>query len=930
MRYKILTFIFFVLGLAGAINLKSAYYVSSASGDDANPGTFELPFKTIQKAAGIMQPGDTCYIREGTYRESVVPSAPGSAGSPMVFTNYNNEKVIVTGTDLVTNWEVHQGYIYKATTGKGATQLFINGKHFHQASFPEFDPATQDTRAWADVEFFPDKTGIVDGLSQFSTLGGAYVLGLCGSRWISVIGTVTSQNGDKVSVNKASLHWSNVFPSIYLGQGKGFVTNHIRLLDHPGEWYANGSTLYLWPIDQKTPDGLLIEARTRQTGFDLSGKSYIVVKGIDFKAANVVMKNSSHCTLRECCVRYHIPFFYFSDGFNRDSRDPETWQGNGIEVSGESNLVTGCYIAHSWGDGITVWGKNNRVENCIIEDCDWEGVDSAPVSITGTGHLLTQNTLRNSARSILVHRYLATGKITYNNMYHSGLMCDDLGLTYSFQTDGKNTEIAWNHVHDNYAPHNGPGIYLDNGDTNYVVHHNVIWNCETAVRLNLPSVNNTICNNTFHGNKQNMGAWGPDGTAMTGVYTANNLSDLPGFMGNAMDSNFVAADTQLMDPAKFDFRLKENSVLIDKGIEIENITGIFSGMAPEPGAYEYNQPAWPAGSSLQVPDFADDVPAAPDNLSGSALVPGSISLFWRDNSLHEDGYFIERKTENSFYVVIDTVAADVVGFTDTLVGNARLYEYRVKAFNFFGLSPQSNSIKIMSLSDGSVIHLEAEKYTTMEGIQKETDHISHCDDSDWIVFNEVDFGAGFDSCTVKMAVDDEYQGKTIELRLDAKGGKLVGKYITTGTGSWSYFLQQGFYTDSISGVHDLYIVFKGGYGIGNFDWFEFARSAGRMPSHLEPINRDTPMDVYPNPSAAVFNVSFTLQFKTDASLYLYGASGNLVSVIPLPHCNAGRNEVAVDMKNHASSIGPGLFYLRIIAHDTTQVFSATRKLMYIP
>ena len=45
------------------------YYVSP-SGSDTNPGTSELPFETIQKAADIVVAGDTVIVRDGVYTDS--------------------------------------------------------------------------------------------------------------------------------------------------------------------------------------------------------------------------------------------------------------------------------------------------------------------------------------------------------------------------------------------------------------------------------------------------------------------------------------------------------------------------------------------------------------------------------------------------------------------------------------------------------------------------------------------------------------------------------------------------------------------------------------------------------------------------------------------------------------------------------------------
>ncbi len=43
------------------------YYVDGIAGQDANPGSLALPFKTIQRAANAVNPGDTVIVRNGTY-----------------------------------------------------------------------------------------------------------------------------------------------------------------------------------------------------------------------------------------------------------------------------------------------------------------------------------------------------------------------------------------------------------------------------------------------------------------------------------------------------------------------------------------------------------------------------------------------------------------------------------------------------------------------------------------------------------------------------------------------------------------------------------------------------------------------------------------------------------------------------------------------
>ena len=49
------------------------YYVdqNNPQTSDSNPGTEDLPWKTIQKAAETIMAGDTVYVKEGTYNEQI-------------------------------------------------------------------------------------------------------------------------------------------------------------------------------------------------------------------------------------------------------------------------------------------------------------------------------------------------------------------------------------------------------------------------------------------------------------------------------------------------------------------------------------------------------------------------------------------------------------------------------------------------------------------------------------------------------------------------------------------------------------------------------------------------------------------------------------------------------------------------------------------
>lgn len=93
--------IFIVINiLAFQLFFATNYYVSPSGDDDAN-GQLETPFQTIQRATYAVGPGDTVFIRNGTYSynypESLIVflTISGTAGNPITFKNYPEETPVL-------------------------------------------------------------------------------------------------------------------------------------------------------------------------------------------------------------------------------------------------------------------------------------------------------------------------------------------------------------------------------------------------------------------------------------------------------------------------------------------------------------------------------------------------------------------------------------------------------------------------------------------------------------------------------------------------------------------------------------------------------------------------------------------------------------------------------------------------------------------
>jgi parallel beta-helix repeat protein len=117
-------------------NSSTEYYVSP-TGSDSNSGTFQEPFKTIQKALNTVSAGDTISIRGGTYREKLTVKTSGTSGNSITIQNYENENVVIDGSGVSGSniiYIYNKSYITikgleicNSSSGNTPTGIFVEG-----------------------------------------------------------------------------------------------------------------------------------------------------------------------------------------------------------------------------------------------------------------------------------------------------------------------------------------------------------------------------------------------------------------------------------------------------------------------------------------------------------------------------------------------------------------------------------------------------------------------------------------------------------------------------------------------------------------------------------------------------------------------------------------------------------------------------------
>ncbi len=86
------------------LTFSKTYYVDgkAANADDNGPGAQQRPFRTVNKAAQVLQPGERVVIAEGVYREWVNPARGGSGPDKMIgYEAAPGAKVVIKGSAVL-------------------------------------------------------------------------------------------------------------------------------------------------------------------------------------------------------------------------------------------------------------------------------------------------------------------------------------------------------------------------------------------------------------------------------------------------------------------------------------------------------------------------------------------------------------------------------------------------------------------------------------------------------------------------------------------------------------------------------------------------------------------------------------------------------------------------------------------------------------
>lgn len=796
-----------------ARDLLASYYVATDGNDTQTAGSLDAPFATIGRASKFAQPGDTIFLRGGVYREQVELARSGTAGSPITFQAYGNEDVRVTTTEVLSGWTQHSGNIYKASfdsnlRGRNGFTLFANGQLMTEAH-------------WSD------QGGNVNTLvsSNFASMGGgdknsftdSALVGLPDDYWNGAF--VWAQTSDFTMEARRIADFDGSTGRITLARSfdrdprsgdKFLIYDHLNALNAPGEWYFDEATdtVYFWAPNGGDPDSYLVEAKVRDEGFDLNGNDYIHIKNIDFQGGDIDMTGSDGVLLQGA----HIV------APNRGFGPEGSGGAEALDVNGSGNVIRDNEIEYAWATVARFAGDDNHFINNYVHHAGFNNSNTAVVSLVAGAErsLISHNTIEHIGRAAIGGVGGVRSVIQYNDVSRVAQMTADVGAIYLLNNSLGNSVIHHNVFHDITAKLSN-GVYLDNNASDVAVHHNITYNTSAfGGKINLPNSYVLWFNNT-HYSSGTIDAWGPSTSrdSSTGSKFFNNIissldSDLTNSADPAEASNnvYTSSSGNFIDAAAGDFRLRSTSAAVDAGRVIAGVTDGFTGTAPDAGALELGQAMWDFGHNFATPPtpiyqwsalpFSNRVEnpsfdAGLDNWTAAAGTPSRYTgnaWNYRADALAIVGTgSLELKPGDRLEQEIDGLLPNT---TYTVSGFARLVK---------DLQLESNDGTNGSFSSG---------------IHRDERYIGDVQSGEWVKFNAVDFGSGtpfYDRIEIGTLGNSAL---SVQLRLDGPTGQLIGTLSVPSRGEPWFVTRANI--SSVTGVHDLYVVFQGNGGVeGKFD-----------------------------------------------------------------------------------------------------------------
>lgn len=504
---RLFTLLLASLTISLSVNAQTSYHVYSTEipwiSESVNQENGKI--YSIKQAITNASDGDSIIIHEGIYRERIDVTK-----NNLKFASYQDDYVLVTGSDLVSGWSaangmeagVMQANISGLSIETPYSQLFTDGAMQQMARFPNnttgkmMEPMDPNSgyglldRIWKDQGVGADcYASFKDATLPSVDLDGGVFRAIVGKNRHYAVGNITAKARTSftfTATNNSQWKEEASIADTYHKFGYGVIF-HKNLIDAPGEWFVEGSTLYYMPTGNNV-NTERVELQAREYVLTINNKDGTSIHGINFSAGLVRIEDADNSSITDCSFRYLSPFFK-PNGYGMNESGAK-----GFYVENCNNtLIENCYLAHNWGSMITLRDCNSStIENCVIKDFGWVAIFTAAVYLRESDETtISKCTMAEGARfHIRIDGLGGKVDMTDCDLYDAMKMGEDAGpveVTSTGRIGALNLEgstFAYNKVRDCYGIPVSAGGYLRQKITafymedaeNYTAHHNLVYN----------------------------------------------------------------------------------------------------------------------------------------------------------------------------------------------------------------------------------------------------------------------------------------------------------------------------------------------------------------------------------------------------------------------------------------------------------------------
>lgn len=560
--------------VAGAVPGPVTFHVAP-DGNDANPGTRNRPFATLEqardairslKAAGPLPPGGVSVrLRRGHYELTrpfeLTAADSGTAACPIEYGACPGEEVRLCGGRTVTGWRrvtdaaglarldpAARGKVFEADlAGQGITDLQgINDTGVYRSDpglelFFRDEPMTlarYPNRGYMHIRDVFDANGMAASgraktpagrficddprVGRWTEARDAWLHGFWVWDWADEripLGQVEPATGTLSLATKPGRSYD-------LRRGQWFYAeNLLAELDAPGEWYLDRDTgrLYFWP-PARLSAGRAVVSQVRDM-VRVTETTHVTLRGLwieDGRGSGMVIRGGAKVRVVACSFR-----------------NLGNWA---VKVyGGTEHGVVGCDITQTGQGGIHLEGGDRKTlspaghyadNNHIHHTSRWDPVYQQAIALRGVGNRATHNLIDNVP-------HIAIGfadndmTIEYNEIHSAVFQSNDAGAIYTSPPDEtwsmRGHRIRFNYLHNihGFQGKGCLGVYLDDCFSSADISHNVFYDVATAILIG-GGRDNLMTNNLFVncGKAFSIDARGLGWAKGVGTFATKELHDL--------------------------------------------------------------------------------------------------------------------------------------------------------------------------------------------------------------------------------------------------------------------------------------------------------------------------------------------------------------------------------------------------------------------